>query len=83
MHPITFPMKTNIRKWGNSIGVRIPQPFAKETGMADGSSIEITVVNQKIILSKAKLTLSQLLKNVKPENIHGETDTGLLQGKEI
>lgn len=76
-------MKTNVKRWGNSVAVRIPQPFAKEVGMKDGTVIEIKLVQQKIILSKPKMTLDGLLKQVKPDNIHSETDTGSLHGKEI
>jgi antitoxin MazE len=75
-------MKTNVKQWGNSVAVRIPQPFAKEIGMIDGTQIEIKLIDKKIILSKPKLTLKSLLEKVKPKNTHAETDTGTVHGKE-
>jgi len=75
-------MKIHIRQWGNSIGVRIPQHLAKEAGLVDGTELEMNVVDHKIVLSKPHLTLNELLGKITPENIHGETDTGFVNGKE-
>ena len=75
-------MKTNVKQWGNSVAVRIPQPFAKEIGITDGAIIEIKLINKKIILSKPQLSLDDLLDKVTPANIHHETDTGFISGKE-
>jgi antitoxin MazE len=76
-------MKTYVRRWGNSIGIRIPQHLAKEARLFDGAELEINVVDHKIVLSKPDLDLNDLLKKVTPENIHRETDTGTTKGKEI
>ena len=76
-------MRTNVRQWGNSIGVRIPKLFAKEVGLADGTELEMNVVDKKIVLSKPKLTLNDLLGQVTAENVHAETDTGFVNCKEV
>ena len=76
-------MKTQVKQWGNSVAVRIPKPFAEEIGIVDGTNIEISLVNKKIIVSKAKSKLSDLLEKITPENIHGETSTGFIKGKEV
>ena len=76
-------MKINVRQWGNSIGVRIPKIFANETGIFNGTEIEIYVVDNKIVLYKSHLTLKNLLDKVTADNIHAETDTGSIKGKEI
>ncbi len=76
-------MRVNVRQWGNSIGVRIPQLFAKEAGIFDGTELEINVMDKKIILYKPNLTLKDLLDKITPDNIHAETDTGFIKGKEI
>lgn len=34
-------MKTKIRKWGNSLALRIPKAFAAETRLKPGSDIEL------------------------------------------
>jgi len=76
-------VKTNARRWGNSLGVRIPQLFAKEIGIQDGSSLEINLVKGKIVLSPSKATLEELMKQVAVQNIHGETNAGGVKGKEL
>lgn len=76
-------MKTHVRKWGNSIGVRIPQQLAQEIGLTDGTELEMNVINKKIVLVKPRVTLDDLVKKITPENVHKETDTGFLKGKEI
>lgn len=81
-HPLFNIMKTNVRRWGNSIGIRIPKILAKEVGMVDGTAVEMNVVNHQIIISKPKLSLDDLLGMVTPSNTHGETDTGSVKGKE-
>ena len=81
-------MKTTsqIKKWGNSLAVRIPQRVAEELGLSDNTDIEITS-NSKAIMIKAsapiqKLTLEALLEGVTPASVHGEFDWGSDVGAE-
>ena len=76
-------MKTHARQWGNSIGVRIPKHLAKEAGLVDGTELEMNLVDKKIVLSKPKETLEQLMAKVTPENIYSEIDFGPPRGKEF
>lgn len=77
-------MTTQVGKWGNSLAVRIPGAFAKELELDDGAEIEITRVSGGLFLRPAKreYTLDELLSQVTPENIHGETDWGKAVGRE-
>jgi antitoxin component of MazEF toxin-antitoxin module len=36
-----MPTRVKVRKWGNSLGVRIPKLFAQEREIVDGSTIEL------------------------------------------
>ena len=74
-------MKTLVSKWGNSLAVRIPKPFAIETGMDDGSEVEIIVRSGKLILSP-QFSLSDMLSLVNDKNIHPETNEGESIGSE-
>ena len=67
-----------INKWGNSSGVRIPQPVANEVGFTVGTEVNIGVVNNMIVISpvKRKYQLEDLLVGVTPELIGGEYDWG-------
>jgi antitoxin MazE len=79
-------MKTRIQKWGNSLALRIPKPFAEEAQLAEDSTVDMTVRNGKLIVvpvREPEYTLEALVKQITPENRHGETDTGAAVGGEI
>lgn len=42
-----------IKKWGHSLGLRIPRPLADQVGLVDGSSVEISVVNGSLKVTPA------------------------------
>ena len=78
-------MKTSVKKWGNSMAVRIPALVAKDLQIRDGAIMEISVDAGKIILKpekKSAVDLNKLLSKVNSSNIHGETDTGKSVGRE-
>jgi antitoxin MazE len=78
-------MLTHIQKWGNSLALRIPQSVAREIGLSQDSSVEISLVDGKLVIApviKRKLTLAKLLAQVTDENIHHEVDTGSAVGRE-
>jgi antitoxin MazE len=79
-------MKTRIRKWGNSLALRIPKTYATEAGLDQESSVEISVERGKLIIvpsTKPTFTLKQLLAQVTEKNLHQETDTGPAVGREV
>jgi len=77
-------MKTVIKKWGNSLGIRIPNFIVKEFSLKDGSSIEIEEKDDQIIIyPENKLKLNDLLKKIDKNNIHSEIETGDPVGNEI
>lgn len=80
-------MDVKIQKWGNSLALRIPKNFADETGISEGSSVEIKLEKSKIIISKLKkrkkYNLKDLLEGINKSNLHSETSTGKSVGNEI
>ena len=50
-------MEAIIKKWGNSLGVRLPINMTKEMNIEDGSKIEIIQKNNKIIISVPDSTI--------------------------
>lgn len=79
-------MKTRIQKWGNSLALRIPKAFAAETNLKQNSTVDISLVEGKIVVSQASETaysLEDLLSRVTDENLHSEVDFGPPAGKEI
>lgn len=78
-------MKIRITKWGNSLALRIPRPLALESEVEEGTVVEISVVEGRIVIQRASETepsLDELLERVTDENLHAETDTGPPRGRE-
>ncbi len=78
-------MKATVRKWGNSLGIRIPRALALEVDVAADSEVEITVKDGKILVSPLRtrvLSLRDLLSKVTDSNLHEEVTTGRPLGKE-
>lgn len=78
-------MRTRIRKWGNSLAVRVPKAFVKETRLSYGSEVDMTLDDGKIVLepvSASPPSLSELLDGVDEDNIHEEIDAGQPVGRE-
>ena len=66
-------MKTIIKKWGNSLGVRIPSYIAKNLSLKTGSLMEISERENKIIIQpKIKNSLNDIVKLITDSNIHQE-----------
>lgn len=78
-------MTVKIRKWGNSLGIRLPKAIMQENNITDGSEVDITTKDGVIILKpvqKKKYELKDLLDGVSEVNIHNEIKTGDATGKE-
>ncbi|MFW5787672.1 MAG: AbrB/MazE/SpoVT family DNA-binding domain-containing protein [Halanaerobiales bacterium] len=77
-------MLTKIKKWGNSLAIRIPKSFAVDASLEEESSVNISMDGNKIIIEPViKYNLKELLSQVNEENIHDEYFTGTPEGKEI
>ncbi len=78
-------MRTKIQRWGHSLALRIPKPFALEAKLGEESEVDLTVRNGKLVVSpaaKPAQRLEELLSRVTKHNLHGETDTGTPVGRE-
>jgi antitoxin MazE len=73
-----------VTRWGNSLAVRIPKHLAERTNIAEGSEVELGVVDGALIvrLTSRSYTLEELLEQVTTENRRDEIDWGEPQGKE-
>jgi antitoxin MazE len=77
-------MQTVIRKWGNSLGVRIPKVFSDKISIKDGSEVDIEIKNHTLLIKPIKkIELKELLLKVTDENIHKEINFGKPEGNEI
>ena len=79
-------MKSRVRKWGNSLALRIPKSFAAEAGLHENAPVELSLVDGKLVVQAVAPqppTLKDLLRGVTARNLHGEWDTGPAVGREV
>lgn len=79
-------MRTQVKKWGNSLALRIPKPFAIEIGLERDSPVEVSLVDGHLVIApvvEPALTLELLLAQVTEDNLHGEIGTGPAVGREV
>ena len=79
-------MHLQLRRWGNSLALRIPKAWAEELGVRDGSVVDVTVTRGKLVAEPVRtvaVPLRSLLAKVTPANRHAESDWGRLEGEEI
>ena len=77
-------MQARIQKWGNSLAIRIPKPFAIEVGLQQNSVVIVSVSEGKLVLEPVKpsYSLDELLAQVTKDNLHQEIETGPTVGNE-
>jgi antitoxin MazE len=78
-------MRVQVQKWGNSLALRIPKPFAEDVGVSEGTVVDVSVSKGRLIASPMtprRIRLDDLLRRVTKRNLHGETDTGRPIGRE-
>ncbi len=79
-------MQTKIKKWGNSLALRIPKSFALNANLRQDELVDISIDKEKIIITpigEKEYSLDDLLAGVSEDNLHDEINTGAPVGKEI
>ena len=79
-------MESHVRKWGNSLALRIPKSFAAEAGLSENLPVDLSILEGRLVVqprTEKPLSLESLLAEVTEENLHGEWDTGAAVGREI
>lgn len=79
-------MQVTMRKWGNSIGVRIPAGILTELNLNAEKKVDVRAEAGRIIIEPiidSQETLEQLLGQITPDNVHSEIDFGESVGKEL
>lgn len=78
-------MRVAVRKWGNSLALRIPRSVAEDTRITQGSVVDVSVARGKVVVTpvaEVSFSLRELLRRVTRANLHGEVDTGPTVGRE-
>ena len=79
-------METRIRKWGNSLALRIPQTLARQLDLQPNSQVRLAIRGKSLAVQPMRrppVRLDALLDGVTESNRHGEVDTGRPTGREI
>jgi antitoxin MazE len=78
-------MVTKIKRWGNSLAIRIPKALAATAGLHDDAPIELSIVDGNIVITPVNqpvYILKDLLAEITKENVHGEVTIGSAVGNE-
>ncbi len=71
-------MILQVARWGNSLALRIPGAFARQTHIIESSSVDLNVVDGKLVITpisdEPSFELESLLSAILPENIPNESD---------
>ena len=67
---------TQIAKWGNSLGLRLPKSVAREAEVDEGDTVDVSVRNGAIVIrpSHPTYSLERLVAKITPRNRHDESD---------
>ena len=79
-------MEVKLQKWGNSMGIRIPNILLKEFDLKLNDELKLTYDDDKIIITKSKnkqISLAELFKNYKGKNLAKDFEWDESVGKEI
>ena len=78
-------MEARVQKWGNSLAIRIPKPYALEIGLEQNSLVTVSIEDGRLFLEPIQPTysLEDLLAAVTEDNLHSEVETGAAVGNEV
>jgi antitoxin MazE len=80
-------MNQHVKKWGNSLALRIPASISAELGLKENDEVEIREEDGRLVVEKKgasqEPTLDELIAGITPENRHEPIDWGPAVGKEF
>ena len=75
---IYMAASTQIARWGNSLGLRLPKSVALEARLDEGDTVNVSVKDGAIVVTPARPTYSidVLVARITKRNRHDKTDWG-------
>ena len=75
---------TQLAKWGNSLGLRLPKSVTLEARVDEGDTVDVSVKNGVIVVrpNRPTYSLALLVAKITPRNRHKESDWGTPVGDE-
>lgn len=75
---------SQVKRWGNGMGIKIPKELTDELNIEESSTIYMEVKDGKLIVEPKKdLSLEEMLELITDKNRHGEIDFGKPIGREL
>ena len=71
-------MDVLLAKWGNSLGLRVPNALARQLGIGEGQRVKVTVERGKLIVAPVApaYKLADVLANMNPKAMRAAFDWG-------
>ena len=58
-------MEITLKKWGNSLAIRIPGAYCRQSGMVEGSKVTVSIENGSLVITPVKgVILADQAKNL-------------------
>ena len=69
-------MEISIKKWGNSLGIRIPHRILDRLKIRESQKLDIDIQHGKIVIKPITTELNVLLSQINDQNLHDEIKFG-------
>jgi len=79
-------MEAVLKKWGNSVGVRLPSALLKEARLHENQRVEVLAKKGAIVIKPSnarRYRLTELLTGITPKNRHASIEFGRPVGGEL
>jgi antitoxin MazE len=79
-------MSVTLKRWGNSIGLRLPKPMLEQLGLKEGSRVDVAIEDGRLViepLRHKRLTMAELLEGISPDDRPELLDWGPPVGREV
>jgi antitoxin MazE len=78
-------MQVALQKWGNSLALRIPAGVARQIKVRQGDPVQLSLTDNKLTIQPAKpcFQAKSLIRKIKKNGLHKETDWGAPRGAEV
>jgi antitoxin MazE len=77
-------MQTVVKKWGNSLALRLPQAIAADLQIVEGATVSLSIEDHTLVVkpTRKRYRLADLLAQMDGKTKRGETDWGKPEGEE-
>lgn len=72
-----------VKKWGNSLGIRIPKAVSDELLLREDSEVYLYVENDRLIIEPKRKSLQAMIEDITEDTLHTEIEFGEPDGGEV